>query len=113
MQSLSSKKVKKKKPIVNHYDLVQFKKMIGKGLVTGVKSVHAVPDPTAKEKIIAGSIKAIAMTGLIKGGILQIFEGVDRLQVINSISYADIKKHNIDLEIVINQYTKMAMKDLL
>jgi len=52
------------------------------------------------------------MTGLVSSGIIHIFDGVDRLLAINAISYAEIKKASLDIDIIINQYTNMQMSDL-
>ncbi len=106
-------KSKKKKPSVNQYDLLQFKKMVGKGLVMLCKNIAAVNDPTLRDKIISKAAKSVAMTGFVKGGVLYIYEGIDRLLAVNSISYADIKKHGIELDIIINQYVGVSYKDLI
>ena len=48
------------------------------------------------------------MTGFLSGGIIYIFEGVDRLTALNAVSYADIKKAELGVEIYINQYSSLA-----
>jgi hypothetical protein len=99
-----AKPQKKKRIVQNVYDLVQFKRMLGKGLILPCKDNTAVLDPAIKEQIMAKSVKSIAMSGMIMSGIVYIFDGVDRLLAINSVSYADIKKNNLEIDIIINQH---------
>ena len=108
-----SPKSKKKKSITNTYELVQFKKMLGKGLVMPFKGVEATVNPKVKEKILSGNVKTIGMSGFVRGGVIFIFDGVDRLLAINSITYADIKKTKIDIEIIVNQYNNLTPQDLV
>lgn len=100
---LTKPKVKKKKATQNTYDLVQFKKMIGKGLIEPQKGSSVVQDPSMKEKILTKSVKIVAMTGTVNNGIIYITDGVERLLAINSVSYAEIKKHDLDLEVIVTQ----------
>jgi hypothetical protein len=105
---------KKKKCIKNTFEFVQFKKMIGKGLITAYKNSAIDQNISIREKILSGSIKTIGISGFVSGGIVYIFDGVDRLLAIHSISYADIKKHRLDnIEIIVNQYSKMTPLDLI
>lgn len=101
----------------NVYDIVQFKKMIGKGLVVmwnGVvinKKTISTEIKKIKDKILAKNAKSIGLTGYCNNGIIYIFNGYDRLLAINSISYADLKKFNIELDIYVNQYSTKLSKD--
>jgi hypothetical protein len=108
-----SPKQKKKKCVRNTFELVQFKKMIGKGLVTAYKGAVALPDQNIKDKILTGNIKSIAVTGFVSSGVIYIFNGVERLLAIHSISYAEIKKYNLEIDIVLNQYSKLESKDII
>lgn len=108
----------KKKIIKNTFDLIQFKKMLGKGVVkihTGVvidKKATAEEVKKIKDRVLDGSIKQIGMSGYVNGGICYVFNGVDRLLVINSISYQELKKNNPDVEVVINQYGKLTKEEI-
>lgn len=112
-----SPRTKKKKCVKNTYDLVQFKKMIGKGLVIPYKTANFQIDPKAqaaiKEKIISGSIKTIGMSGFVSSGIVHVFDGIDRLIAVHSVSYAEIKKAKLEIEVFVNQYFNMTQLDLL
>jgi len=109
---VASPKKKKSKLVQNTFELIQFKKIIGKGLIVPFKGSTAIFDQSIKDKILSKTIKSIAMTGLVSSGIIHIFDGVDRLLAINAISYAEIKKASLDIDIIINQYTNMQMSDL-
>jgi hypothetical protein len=111
-RSASPTKIKKKKCVKNTFELTQFKKMIGKGLITVYKGSVAIPEEDIKGKILSGTYKSIAMTGFVSGGIVYIFNGVERLLALHSISYAEIKKNNIDIDIIINQYSKLSPNEL-
>jgi hypothetical protein len=52
------------------------------------------------------------MTGFVSSGVIYIFNGVERLLAIHSISYAEIKKNNLSIDIIINQYSKLEPKDI-
>lgn len=112
-----SPRVKKKKCVKNTYDLIQFKKMIGKGLILPYKATNfqITQDMllSIKEKIISGSVKTIGMSGFVSSGIVYVFDGIDRLIAVNSISYADIKKAKLEIEVFLNQYSNMTQLDLL
>jgi hypothetical protein len=114
-----SKPVKKKKAIKNTFDIMQFKKMTGKGLVT-VWSGIVIDKKTMneeikkiKDKVLNGSVKSIALTGYLNNGIIYIFSGVERLHVINSISYSELKKTQIEIEVIINQYPKLTKEEII
>jgi hypothetical protein len=107
-----STKVKKKKLVQNQFELIQFKKMIGKGLVLPYKGATSPPDSDLKNKILSKSVKTIAMTGFISSGIIYVFEGVDRLLAINAVSYAEIKKADLEIDIILNQYSNLSVSDL-
>lgn len=117
-RSKSPPKVKKRKAAKNTYDIVQFKKMIGKGIITtwnGVvidKKNMIEEAKKIKEKVLTGSIKSIGMSGYLNNGVLYIFNGIERLFVINSISYLEIKKANLDIEIIVNQYPKLTKEEV-
>jgi hypothetical protein len=104
----SPKAKKKKKLITNTFELIQVKKMIGKGLIVPYKGADLALNQELKNKILSKAIKSIAMTGFLSGGIIYIFEGVDRLTALNAVSYADIKKVELEIEIYINQYSSLA-----
>jgi hypothetical protein len=108
----TSPKQKKKKCVKNTFELTQFKKMIGKGLIVVYKGSVALPDQDIREKILSGGIKSIAMTGFVSSGIIYVFNGVERLLAIHSVSYAEIKKHNLEIDIILNQYSKLEPKDI-
>lgn len=108
-----SPKSKKKKCVKNTFELVQFKKMIGKGLVVPYKGANQPIDEKIKDKILSGLVKTIGMSGFVSSGIIYIFQGLDRLHSIHSISYAEIKKANLEIDICIAQYSKMTPQDLI
>lgn len=108
---------KKKASVKNTFDLVQFKKMVGKGMVkiwNGIvdKKLVAEESKKIKDKILSGSIKSIGMSGYINEGVLYIFDGVERLLIINTISYSDLKKASINVDVIINQYPKMSKEEV-
>ena len=112
MSSKESKLLLKKKK--NSYMLAQFKKMIGKNLVSiwsGViydKKVVAEEAKKIKENILNGSIRQIGMIGYVsENGTLYIFSGVEKLFVIAALSYLDIKKYKLDVDINVVQYPKL------
>ena len=113
-----SKVVKKKKPVKNVFEITQFKKMMGKGLITvwngAVVDKKMIIDEVKKikDKLISGSIKSIGMTGYVNNGVLYIFDGIERLFVINAISYTELKKNQLDIEIFINQYPKLTKEEV-
>ncbi len=106
-------KQKKKRLIQNTFELTQFKKMIGKGLVCPFKGVNSIFDPELKNKILSKLVKTIAMTGFISGGIVYIYDGVDRLLALNAVSYAEIKKADLEIDIILNQYSNLSITDLV
>jgi len=111
-RSKSVKPVKKKKLVQNTFDLIQFKKMIGKGLVLPYKHGGCQIDIGTKNKILSKEFKSVAITGFVNGGIIYIFDGIDRLLAINSISYAEIKKTDLDIDVIVNQYFNLQVGDL-
>jgi hypothetical protein len=113
VENINTKSVNKKKCTKNIYEIIQFKKMIGKGLIVPYKGVPASSNVDIKSKILSGSVKTIGMSGFVSSGVIHIFDGVDRLAAINSISYSDIKKAKLDIDICINQYAKMTPLDLI
>lgn len=104
----SPKAKKKKKPITNTFELTQVKKMIGKGLIIPYKGADLALNQELKNKILSKAIKSIAITGFLSGGIIYIFEGVDRLTALNAVSYAEIKKTELEIDIYINQYSSLS-----
>jgi hypothetical protein len=120
MSSIKSPRlIKKKKPVRNIFDIVQFKKMIGKGLVTnwsGVvvdKKSAAEDSKKIKDKLLSGNVKTVGLTGYINNGVIYIFVGIEKLYGINSISYSEIKKAQVDIEIYVNQYSKLSKEEIL
>ena len=108
----NSKKQKKKRLVQNTYDLSQFKRLIGKGLIIQLKCATATFDAELKNKILSKAIKSIAMTGIVSNGIVYIFDGVDRLLALNAVSYAEIKRHDLEIDIYVNQYFNLSVNDL-
>lgn len=94
---------KKKKHIQNTFDLVQFKKMIGKGLVLCSKGVVLIQDPSIKDKILTKQVRSISMNAVLSAGIIYVTEHPERLAAISAISYAEIKKYDLDVDVIINQ----------
>jgi hypothetical protein len=109
----TSPKAKKKKCVKNTFELVQFKKMIGKGLVIAYKGTTAQFDASIKDKIMSGSVKSIGLSGFVSSGIIHIFDGVDRLLAIHAVSYAEIKKAKLEIDIFVNQYSSLTPLDLI
>ena len=107
----SSPRTKKKPPVKNTFDLVQFKKMIGKGLILPYKNI-AKFDEKIKDKLLSKSVRMLYMTGFVSSGILYIFDGIDRLLAIAAISYAEIKKNELDFDIIIYQYPKLSSEEI-
>lgn len=112
-------KSRKKKAIKNTFDLVQFKKMLGKGMIkmyTGIiidkKYGTGEEAKKIKEKVLDGSIKSIGMTGYINNGIIYIFIGLERLLVINNISYSELKKAQVEVEVNVLQYGKLTKEEI-
>ncbi len=108
----------KKKKKINHnvYNLIQFKKMIGKGMIkpwTGAvidKEKLAENMKKIKDLVLSRNIKTINMMGYVNNGIIYVFRNVDRLYLLNSISYQDLKNTDVDLEINIIQYSDKLTK---
>jgi hypothetical protein len=98
----------KKKPVKNTYDIVQFKKMVGKDIITYHKPCKylMIDDVKYKERIINNMVKTIFLSGYIHNGIIYIYENLDKFCTINNISYAEIKNKNICCDIVIIQISK-------
>jgi hypothetical protein len=118
-KSKTSDKSQKKKPVKNTFDIVQFKKLLGKGMIkiyTGVivdkKFATSEESKKIKEKVLDGSIKSIGMTGYINEGIIYIFIGVERLLVISGISYLELKKAHVEAEVSILQYGKLTKEEI-
>ena len=107
-RSRSPKKSPKKRSIKNTYDIIQFKKMVGKGIITYHKLCKhlMIDDPKYKEKIISSSIKNVYLSGYLSNGIIYIYENLDKFCTINNISYSEIKNKNINCDIVIMQTVK-------
>jgi hypothetical protein len=104
----------KKKFVKNSYELIQFKKMLGKQIIIPYKGYPKINiDNIIREKIYKGDIKIIILFGFINNGIVNIFDGIESLFLINNLSYADIKKYDINMEIQINQYTNLSPTDLI
>ncbi len=121
-QRSRSKSPKKKKVIKNIFDIVQFKKMLGKNMiklcnvVSGKKAKDIVAEEDVKktkEKILSGSVKTIALHGYVSSGVIYIFKGIENLIVISHLTYSELKKNNVSLDIVIFQYEKLSKEDVL
>lgn len=101
----------KRKKATNVYDLIQFKKMLGKnmikphGIILDRKGTMEL-NQKIREKILLGQIRNVSMRGYINNGILFIID-VDKLLIVDSISYSDIKSTGIDFDIYVEQYGKL------
>lgn len=110
---------KKRKVNKNVYDVVQFKKLIGKNLVKPCAAVvidkKLIMDDikTNKGKILDGSARQLVFGGYLNKGILYIFNGVDKLILLDNISYSDIEKNGVSLDIVVFQYPKMTKNEVI
>lgn len=112
---------KKKKYSKSSYDFVQFKRMIGKGLVKISSSVtidkKALPTiiNDVKDKILnsKNKFKSIGMTGLLNDGIIYVFKNYINMMAINAIPYSVIKKHNINLQVDVIQYRDLTKEELV
>jgi hypothetical protein len=101
----------KRKKTTNVYDLIQFKKMLGKnmikphGIILDRKGTLEL-NQKIREKILLGQIRNVSMRGYVNNGILFIID-VDKLLIVDSISYSDIKNTEIDFDIYVEQYGKL------
>lgn len=100
-RSRSKSRPKARKKQLNHYDLIQFKKMLGKKLII----VKATLSPTKlqeyKKFILDKTIKEIKLSGTVTDGILTIED--ELAAVIQGLSYNEITKYQIELDIVVSQ----------
>ena len=108
---------KKKKAVKNTFDIVQFKKMIGKGMVkpwSGATDYKTAPEDIKKikDKIIEGQVHTLGMIGYTNNGVLYIVSGSDRLAVVNSISYQELKKLGLAVDCCIIQYAKLTKEEI-
>lgn len=102
------------------YDLVQFKRMIGKGLVkpwsglTINKKTIGEKIAAAREKILSAKQKfrSVCMSAALNDGILHVFRTYEYLLAIDSIPYSVIKKNNITLTINMQQYCKLTKQQI-
>jgi hypothetical protein len=108
----SPNKVKNKRKTNNIYDIVQFKKMIGKDMVRPCNNVAAkgTDIKKTKERVLLGTIKRLYMKGYINNGILFILD-IDKLNLVAAISYSELKKANTDLDIYVEQYGSKLTKE--
>jgi hypothetical protein len=117
-RSRSKSPTKKRKFTKNTYEITQFKKLIGKGLVKQCSNIvinkKTVLDDMKvnKEKIFTKVTKYLIMSGYINKGILYIFSNIEKLMLIDNLSYSDIEKNNVDIDIIVNQYPKMTKSEL-
>lgn len=101
----------KRKKTTNVYDLIQFKKMLGKNMIKphGIildRKGTMESNQKIREKILLGQIRNVSMRGYINNGVLFIID-VDKLLIVDSISYSDIKNTGIDFDIYVEQYGKL------
>lgn len=103
--------VRKKKYNKNVYDLFQFKKMIGKGVIKFSGAHHAkLTDKKAfsdevkkiRDEILNNQINSISLNGFVSKGVLFIINDYDKYYAINSITYSEIKTHG-DVEVIVLQ----------
>lgn len=98
--------------VKNSFDLVQFKRLVGKGLIklySGLvidKKLLTSKLDNYKKRILNKNTRLINLTGYVHDGIVYIFIGYEKMLACSGISYAMIKKNNIELDICIKQYTK-------
>jgi hypothetical protein len=106
----------KQKSVKNTFSFVQIKKLVGKKLIIPWKDIIISDDikqeaKKIKEKIIEsaklGKQKNIILSAMIINGILHIIFGIDILLAIMDVSYTEIKKYNIVLNIEVIQYPKI------
>jgi hypothetical protein len=108
----------KKKFNKNTFDIIQFKKLLGKGVIKVWgdaimdKKAMLVNIKKFKEKILSRSVKSVGLTGYVNNGIVFIFNGIDRMLAIGSTPYSDLKKNNIDIDVIITQYTKLSRAEI-
>lgn len=100
-------KPKPKKVKNNIYDIIQFKRMLGKDMVRPhgvVQDRKAILEGNKKirERILQGQIKNVYLQGYVHNGILFI-GNIDKLLLIDSLSYNDIKKNAIEFDIHVEQ----------
>lgn len=98
-RSKSRPKIRKKQ--VNHYDLIQFKKMLGKNLVKIKSALPPAKIADYKKYILDGSIHEIKISGILHDGILVTED--DLAAVIQNLTYNEITKNNIDITVQVSQ----------
>lgn len=98
-RSKSRPKIRKKQ--LNHYDLIQFKKMLGKKLVQVKPTMSPAKLTEYKKFILDKTVREIKLNGTVLDGILIIED--ELAAVIQSLSYNEITKNNIDLDIIVQQ----------
>jgi hypothetical protein len=114
----NSRIVKKPKFTQNIFEITQFKKMLGKGIIKMWKGIIADKktmerDVTRiKERILSNTSKTAIITGYLNDGVIYIFNGYEKMLAIGNISYADIKKKKIQLDIIVQQYPKLTKAEI-
>ena len=108
-----------KKPVRNFFDILQVKKMIGKGLLCNYKGVvydkkkMGVSIEKLRKQLLEGRVKSISLCGFVSNGVVHVITGIDRLFAIQFTSYADIKNKNLEaIEICIIQYAKLNKEEI-
>ena len=113
-------KKNKTKAIKNTFSLIQVKRMIGKKLLLLHKTISVTDELKNKSKLLKEKLiesfkknKTCCISAMCSNGILQVIHGAEALITIMSISYTDIKAHNIsECPIEIIQYPKLTKGEL-
>ncbi len=112
------KEKEKKRVVKNLYDIVQFKKLVGKKLVLpydrGVDKKKMVETiKKYKEKIGNGQVKNIILSCFLnKSGILYVFSPLEKFYAVDQLSYAMIKNIGTEILITVFQYMHLGKAEL-
>lgn len=108
-----------KKPVKNFFDIIQVKKMIGKGLICQYKALVYDKKKMAgnvekmKKQLLEGKVRSISLCGFVSGGVIYIINNIERLFVIQFASYLELKEKKLEnIEICIIQYPKLTKEEI-
>lgn len=103
----------------NTYTLMQFKKLIGKklvGIYSGVivdKKNMLLESKKIKDMVMNNQVNQLGLVGYVnESGIFYVLKGVEKLYLICNLSYSEIKKYKIDLEINVVQYHSLTKSEI-
>lgn len=108
----------KKKLVKNVYEIVQFKKLVGKKLVVpydkGVdKKTMAETIKKYKEKISNGQVKNVILSCFLnKSGVLYVFSPLEKYYAVDQLSYAMIKNISCEVLITVFQYMHLSKTEM-